>query len=314
MDLPGSKIPPENVICPLAVQMGSFPQGNYQGDYEFDNLEIAKILLKKKYFILATALIAAIVGVVYALSLPNIYKSEVLVIPGKRFEGSKGGGLSSLANQFGGLASVIGMNLGGGMGPQNESEVYLAVMRTRPFAEYTIREFRLMPFLTAEGNERKLAEDKLDDAVKILLDGMKIEKATKEVGSGLRISFVSKSPEFSAKMVETLVKSINRYSQSDTIERAKKDVEMAKIQLQQTPVALMQKALWDIIAQKTMEIILAQAQDDFSFRTIEPAVIPKRKVKPSRGVIVVGFTSLGFLIGTVGVLLWTRPSFLKKSS
>lgn len=314
MDLPGSKIPTQDVICPLAVQSGSFPRGNNQGDDEFDFLEIAKVLFKKKYFIFAVALIAAIAGLVYAKSLPNIYKSEVLVIPDKRVGSSGGGGAASLASQFGGLASIMGVSLGGGGGQQNESEVYLAIMRTRPFAEYTIKEFSLMPLIAVEINKKNPAIVKRDDAVDMLLVGMKIDKATKELASGLRISFSSKSPEFSARITETLVKSINRYSQYDTIERAKKDIAMANAQLQQTPVAMMQKALWDIVAQKTMEIVLAQAQDDFSFRIIEPAVIPKTKFKPRRGIIVVGFTGAGFLIGMVAVLLWTRPSFLKKSS
>lgn len=314
MDSPGSKIPTQNVICPFAMHPDSSPQGNNPGENEFDFLEIAGILFKGKgkYVILAIVSIAAIAGVVYAKSLPNIYKSEILIIPNKKIGGSGGGGAASMANQLGGLASVLGVSVGGGK-QENESEVYLAIMRTRPFAEYTIKEFNLLPLLAVEINKIYPDTVKLDDAVDMLLDNMAIVKATKELGSGLRISFSSKSPELSARIVETLVKSINRYSQYDTIERAKKDIAMASAQLQQSPLTMMQKVIWEIVSQKTMEIILAQAQDDFSFRIIEPAVIPKVKFKPRRSLIVAGFTGIGFLVGILAVLLLTRPSFQKKS-
>ncbi len=312
MDVPGSKVPAQNVVCPLAMQPGFFPGGSDHGEDEFDFREIAKVLLKKKYIILAFAFVGVIVGSVYALSLPNIYMSEVLVIPGKRIGVSGGGeGGSPLASQFGGLASVLGVSIGGA-GQESESEVYLAIMHTRPFAEYTIKEFNLMPLLAAEINKKDPGAVKLEEAVNLLLEDMKIAKARKELGTGVRISFSGKSPEFSAKIAETLVKSINRYSQYDTIERANKSIAMANIQLKQTPVAMMQKVLWDIVSQKTMEIILAQAQDDFSFRVIEPAMIPKERIKPQRSSIVVSCAGVGFLIGIMAVLLWIRPSFLKK--
>ena len=315
MDLPGSKIPTKDMICPFAMHMGSVPQGNNRREDEFDFLEIANILLKKKNFILAIALIAGIVGLVYGISLPNIYKSEVLVIPNKRIGNSGGGGVSPLVDQFGGLASAFGISLGGRPGRQeNESDVYLAIMRTRPFAEYTIKEFNLMPMLAIQINKENPAAVTREDAVNMFLDDMKIVKANKELESALRISFSGKSPELSARIVETLVKSINKYSQYDTIERAKRDIAMTNAQLQQAPLVMIQKSLWDIVSQKTIEIVLAQAQDDFSFRIIEPAVIPKEKYKPHRGLIVVGFTFIGFLIGILAVLLRAQPSLQKKSS
>lgn len=302
VDLPGPKNTTQDVICPLAMHLGSFPQGINHGEDAIDFLEIAKILFKWKYFILAVTLIAAIAGLVHAESLPNIYKSDVLVVSNNRLGGAGNGG-ASLANQFGGLASaVLGVSLRGA-GEQDENSMVLAVMRSRPFAEYTIKEFNLMPLLAVEINKENPATVKLDDAVSTLLGGMKI-KEVRELRSGATISFSSKSPELSAKIVETLVASINKYYQYDTIERAKKTITVADAQIQQTTVAVMQKVLWDIVLQETMEIVKAQAQNDFCFRIIEPAVVPKNIFMPHRGVIVAQYTGIGFLIGFLAVLLW----------
>lgn len=314
MDLPGSKIPVQEVTCPLAMQLGAHSQPADHGDDDYDLLEIAKLVFKKRNLILAVTLIAAIAGVVYAKSIPNIYRSEVLVIPNQRFSNnSGGGGAASLGSQFGGLASVMGISLGGGGAGPNESDVYLAIMRTRPFAEYTIKEFNLLPLLAAEGTKQPEAL-KLDDAASALLGGMKIVNAGKDVASGTRISFSGRSPERSAKIAETLVKSINRYSQYDTIVRAKKDIERANAQIQQSPLTMVQKTLWDIVSRKTVDIILAEAMDDFTFRTIEPAVIPKGKISPQRGTIVIGFTAVGFLIGIVAALILSWPLLQRKST
>lgn len=312
VDLPGSKNPVQEVTCPLAMQLGAHSQAADYGGDDYDLIEIAKLVFKKKYLILAVTLIAAVAGIIYAKSLPNIYRSEVLVIPSQRFSNNSGGGGASLGSQFGGLASVMGISLGGGTGA-SESDVYLAVMRTRPFAEYTIKEFNLIPLLAAEAKKQP-EELKLNDAASLLLGGMKIVSATKDVASGTRISFSSRSPELSAKIAETLVKSINKYSQYDTIVRAKKDIERANVQIQQSPLTMVQRTLWDIVSRKTVDIVLAEAMDDYSFRTLEPAAVPKAKVSPQRGTIAIGFTVVGFAIGIVAALILSWPFPKRKSA
>ena len=54
--------------------------------------------------------LAAAMSVLVALSLPNIYTSTAILAP--KLEGGTGG-LSRLASQYGGLASLAGINLGG---------------------------------------------------------------------------------------------------------------------------------------------------------------------------------------------------------
>ena len=63
---------------------------------------------------------AAACAVLYALSLPNIYESKALLAP-KGEDGA--GGLAGLARQYGGLASLAGINIGGGGGESSKSMI-----------------------------------------------------------------------------------------------------------------------------------------------------------------------------------------------
>ena len=67
-------------------------------------------LWKRKFFIIGFSLFCVVVASLVAISLPNKYASYATLAP---VEQEAGGGLSGLASQFGGLASIAGINLGG---------------------------------------------------------------------------------------------------------------------------------------------------------------------------------------------------------
>ena len=80
-------------------------------DDEIDLRQLFRVLWAGKWLIVGITFAAAVIAVVVALMLPNIYRAEALLAPNDQ----KGaGGLSALAAQYGGLASLAGINLGGG--------------------------------------------------------------------------------------------------------------------------------------------------------------------------------------------------------
>ena len=76
---------------------------------EIDLRELLQVLWGGRILITIFAGLAAAMSVLVALSLPNIYTSTD---PRSKLEGGTGG-LSRLASQYGGLASLAGINLGG---------------------------------------------------------------------------------------------------------------------------------------------------------------------------------------------------------
>ncbi|TOF63439.1 Wzz/FepE/Etk N-terminal domain-containing protein, partial [Vibrio parahaemolyticus] len=113
-------------------------------DDEIDLRELFNALWKGKWIIIVTTFVFAIGAVLYALSLPNIYKSDALLAP---VDSSNGGGLSKMAGQLGGLAALAGVNLGAG--ESSQTDLAVQVMKSRQFVEAFINKHDLLVPLMA---------------------------------------------------------------------------------------------------------------------------------------------------------------------
>lgn len=79
-------------------------------------------------------------------SQKELYKASAILAPASA-EGS--GGLSALAGQFGGLASMAGINLGGSGG--DKTALALEILKSRSFIEnYIAKHELLVPLMAAE--------------------------------------------------------------------------------------------------------------------------------------------------------------------
>ena len=119
------------------------PQSDIHDD-EIDLLELIKVLWDEKIKIVAITAVAAFLSVIYALSQPNIYQADALLAPAGD---AGGGGMSRLAGQFGGLASLAGVSL-----PDdgvNKSELGLEVLKSRKFVREFVERHKITPQLMA---------------------------------------------------------------------------------------------------------------------------------------------------------------------
>ena len=116
-------------------------------DDEIDIRELFAILWEGKLFI-ASCGIAAMLSVIVALSMPKIYRSTAILAP--KSDGGTGG-LSRLASQYSGLASLAGINLGGvgGDGLSN-SAIALEKMKSLSFFETHLYEDMLIDLMAVE--------------------------------------------------------------------------------------------------------------------------------------------------------------------
>ena len=109
-------------------------------EYE-DDIDLVEILLaiwKGKWLIIILTIALSIPAVIYAIKLPNIYKADAILAPS---EGEQGGGLSSIAGQFGGLASLAGVNLNSGS--SNKSKMAIEILRSRKFISQFVVEHNI---------------------------------------------------------------------------------------------------------------------------------------------------------------------------
>jgi len=114
-------------------------------DDEIDLRELFSAIWQGKWIIVAVTSVFTVAAVFYALSLPNIYKSEALLAPVSEQSGLK------IPGQLGGLAALAGVNLGGGAAT-DKSAIAVEVLRSRTFLINFIEKFDLyVPLLASKG-------------------------------------------------------------------------------------------------------------------------------------------------------------------
>ncbi|ELA8064169.1 Wzz/FepE/Etk N-terminal domain-containing protein [Vibrio parahaemolyticus] len=293
-------------------------------DDEIDLRELSKALWKGKWIIIAATFIFAIGSVLYALSLPNIYKADALLAPA---ESSTGGGLSKMAGQFGGLAALAGVNLGSG--ETSQTDLAVQVMKSRQFVEMFVNKHDLLVDLMAangwslKDNKLSIDENVYNPITKEWLrdaKGLRSAKPTsqevyevfnKEIlsvnqdkESGLyTLSVKYYSPYIAKNLVNWLIEDINKVMRERTIAEASQNLAYLNTQLQKTSVADMQSTFYKLIEEQTKSLMLAEVQEQFVFKVVDPAVIPELKNGPNRALICVFGTILGFMFGIVTLLV-----------
>ncbi|EKO3569140.1 LPS O-antigen length regulator [Vibrio metschnikovii] len=288
-------------------------------DDEIDLRELFIALWKGKWIIIATTFIFAVGAVLYALSQPNTYKADALLSPTE----SNGGGMPG---QLGGLAALAGVNIGGGQASQ--AVLAAQVMQSRQFLEYFIDKHNLwVPLMAtkewdATNNQLVINQEVYDSQTQTWLrepQGLRGAEPTAQEAiqafkdmfsvnssrdNGLyTISITHLSPYIAQQWVSLLVDDINQVMRQRTITEATRNLAYLQEQLQRTSISAMQATFYSLIEEQTKSLMLAEAQDEFVFKLIDPAVVPELKDGPKRALICVLGTLLGGMLGVAIVLV-----------
>ena len=294
---------------------------DYQDD-EIDLRELFGIIWQGKWWIIAITFVFAVGSVIYSLSLPNIYKSEATLAP---TEEASGGGLSQMAGQLGGLASLAGVNLGGGN--TDKTTIALEILKSRAFIKGFVEKYDILPELMAveewnrgsgvvfnnelynpdtkewvrEVEPPKQPEPSSWEYVKVFRPG--VLEVSKDDTTGLvTIAVNHQSPEVAEQWVVWLIEEINNHMRERDIQEAQRSLEYLDKELQSTSLSDMQQVFYQLIEKQTQTIMLANVRPEYIFQTLDPAVVPEQKAKPSRALICIigtflgGFLSVGFVL------------------
>ena len=311
--------PTSDANFPSPQPMGSVP------DDEIDLRELFSVIWKGKWIIIAITFVFAVASVVFAISQPNIYKSEALLSPADAEQG--GGGLAALAGQFGGLASMAGINLGGG-GGVDKTQMAIEVMKSRQFASEFIQKHQILADLMAaekwdmqtntlsydnesydSANKQWVREVKppfkpepsMQEAYKVFSKIVAVN-AAKDTGM-VTVSVEHLSPAIAQQWVNWLVQDINTVMKERDVAEAIKSTEFLESKIQQTNVADIRSILYKLVEEQAKTIMFAEVRDEYVFKTIDPALIPEEKAKPKRALICVLGTMLGGMLGVMFVLI-----------
>lgn len=298
--------------------------GNPNPENEIDLRVLWQKIWAGKWIIGACMLVFGAIAVGIALMLPNIYKSEVLLAPAAQEEG---GGMSALAGQFGGLASLAGINLGGSS--TDKITIALEVLKSRAFLGEFISKHQLaVPLMAAKGWNAEMQQwqidpEMYDEATKTWVRKVsppykaepsslelhelftkKILSVSRDAKSDLVVvSLQTMSPEMSKQWLDWLIQELNEQMRQRDVDEAQKSIDYLQEQLSKTSLADMQQIFYQLIEQQTKTIMLANVRREYVLKTIDPAAIPELKMKPKRLLIAISGILLGGIVGVLFVFV-----------
>ena len=289
-------------------------------DDEIDLRELFSAIWQGKWLIIAVTAVFAAASVFYALSLPNIYKSEVLLAPVTDDAGLK------IPGQLGGLAALAGVNLSRGGG--QKTALALEILKSREFIGHFIEKHDLfVPVMAARGWNRAdnslLINEKAYDVTtqqwvrKVkppfqpkpsVLETherfLKLLSVSQDKQTGMvELSLQHFSPYLAQQWASLLVQAINDEMRQRERHEAQTSIAYLTSQLEQTNIADVRTMLYSLIEEQTKTLMLANVREEYVFKTVDPAVVAEKKAKPSRALICILGVMLGGMLSVLFVLI-----------
>jgi uncharacterized protein involved in exopolysaccharide biosynthesis len=290
---------------------------------EIDLKELFMVLWNGKLVITLVTGFAAICAVLYALSLPNIYESKALLAP----KGESGaGGLAGLARQYGGLASLAGINIGGG-GESSKSMMAQQKIQSLDFFTRHLYGKIVLDLMAVdhwdassgalvydpdfydvksrawvrEASYPRQAKPSAQEAHKAFLEVLSLSEDKKT--SLVTIAIKHQSPVVAQAWVELIISAVTEELRGSDVEEAQGSIAFLEQQRTQTALVSLDEVFAQLIEEQTKTIMLANVSKDYVFNVIDPAVVPELKSEPKRALICILGTLLGGMLGILLVLV-----------
>lgn len=100
-----------------------------------------------------------------------------------------------------------------------------------------------------------------------------------------------------------MIKDINEHMRQQDVREAEASIAYLEGKLRETNISGMQQVFYQLIENETRTVMLANAQREYVFKTVDPAVIPQEKSEPKRALIVILAVMLGGMLGVFGVFV-----------
>ena len=274
---------------------------------EIDLRELFGLLWAGRVLIVGVTAAAAVVSVVVALVMTEIYRAEATLVPAGKEQAS-----GSLA-QFGGAAALLGVSLPGGGDSQVTNA--LATLRSRDFIIRFIREndVRVPLFAGIEGDASMTDPAIYDKDTGAWLTGEPTDLQAYRAFSGMlsvsqssglvTVAIEWHDPVLAARWVNALVKKINQEVKQKDQAEANSAIAYLSQQLESTQLVEMQRVFYDLIESQTRISMLTDVREEYVFQVVDPAVVPDQKIAPRRSLIAVLGTMLGAMLALVVVLV-----------
>lgn len=264
-----------------------------------DLIHLWSVVWQRKWQVIVITILVTAIGVVYALAATERYRAEVTLMPVAQ------NATNSLAGQLGGLAALAGMPT------SSDSAEAIAVLRSREFTRIFIREYNLLEMITTRPDTNRLAwliprardeDPDIRDAVRFFRQNvLHVQEDPTSRQVVVRVEWTT--PDVAAEWANSLVHLLNERMRERALSEAEANIEYLQSQLVATSLIHLQESIGRLLENEFQTVMLARGSDEFAFRVIDPAGVPKLRAWPKRRLIVVLAMVIGGVLSLVYVLI-----------
>ncbi len=274
---------------------------NHIEEDEIDLRELWQTIMKHKFKIIFFSFFITLLTLIYALSLPNSYKSAVLLSPQEQAKPSLGG----LAS----LAGMAGIDIGGSNA--DIVSVLQATFKDYGFEVMMINKYHLDKKLLAENLRKNMVfalnysgiydtlhspdkNRKQKSKEQILFDTYKKIQKVISVSSDKKTSLITLSAvcedRFLSKwLVQVYLKELTSFVKTREMKDTDKKIRYYKNELKNTTDITLKTQISNLIATLMQKKVLSQASEYYNVSIVTDPVVAniKDKTKPKRALILV---------------------------
>ncbi len=275
-------------------------------------------LINNFKLVLLCSVLGAIIAGSYSLYVPDKYQSKIILAPVSQDEASP------VPNSYMSLASLAGVSLPTS-GNSRISEATAIISSYKFFSEIFIDDKKIFELMAAKKWNKALRNLEFIDPYSNVMDLTKTERealmqdfslqeAYKEFtekfkvdidkdNGFLTLSFIHISPDISKEWLNEIVSKLNKTIKINEKDKATKAINYLNKQISKTGLTEVKQVLSQLIQEQTQTIMLAEVNEEYIFKVIEPAIAPEERDSPNRLYMVIFGILLGLSISALIILV-----------
>ena len=299
-------------------------QEHFIEEDEIDLRELWQTIVKGKKVIATVVVLVVSLTLVYALKMPNVYKSEVILIPTAEDSTPSLGGL-------GGLAAMAGVSIGGG-GSMTPDTAFNSLLDNYEFMKKFVQKnkivehysdvnadenyvfalgFRgLYDLFKSEPNKDDLSiDDEIFNIIKSVRQNFSISSDKKT--ALITVSYMDSDRTYPPKIINAFLKDASKYLVDNNLRIIDNKLHYFQKEMQKAEGFELRKSLSSMISKILQDKVMMQSKVYYQCDVLtEPSVAYiKDKSKPKRGLIMV----VSFVTSIIlGIFLVFFLEFIKK--
>lgn len=291
-------------------------------DDEIDLLELFYALLEGKWIIVSLTAFVSIIGVIYSLSLPNIYQSNTMLVPV-----NSSSGISGALGSYSGLAGLAGISLPSGGDEGNSAKAIQKISSLSFFENNILPNIHLPDLMAVKSWNSKTNIVAFDENIYDTSSNTWIKDSSypqqqipssqesyavfkghlslsEDQKSGfITLSIKHQSPFVAKQWVELVVNEVNAFYRQKDKSESEKAVSYLNQQISMTGLSEIKQVLAQLLQEETKKLTLIEANQYYVFDYIDPPAVMEKKSEPKRALICILIALLGGMLSIVLVLI-----------